>query len=86
MQDPSIFADNGNAGWKHCKEYLSERVSIGKRLTMNVLPGRCNSIIGLAFDADGLPMVYIFKNCKDFLSRTFRTCIYDLYDVEDVGH
>mgnify|MGYP000951226517 FL=1 len=37
----------------------------------------------LAFDTDGLPMMYVFSNCKDFI-RTMPNIVYDLKDVEDI--
>lgn len=37
----------------------------------------------LAFDEDGVPMLYVFKGCKHFI-RTFPNLVYDETDVEDV--
>ena len=37
----------------------------------------------LAFDDNGYPMMYIFKNCKSFI-RTIPTLIYDEHKVEDL--
>jgi hypothetical protein len=37
----------------------------------------------LAFDKNGYPMMYIFKNCKGFI-RTVPTLIFDDHKVEDL--
>ena len=37
----------------------------------------------LAFDSNGFPMMYVFKNCKAFI-RTVPTLIYDEHKVEDL--
>jgi hypothetical protein len=37
----------------------------------------------LAFDENGFPMMYIFKNCKGFI-RTIPTLLYDEHKVEDL--
>ena len=37
----------------------------------------------LAFDKNGIPMIYIFKNCRDTI-RTLPTLTYDPTKVEDV--
>lgn len=37
----------------------------------------------LAFDADGIPMLYVFDTCKHFI-RTIPSLVYDEKDVEDV--
>ena len=47
------------------------------------IPGKMQVHYRLAFDADGLPMMYVFSNCKDFI-RTIPNLVYDLNDVEDV--
>jgi hypothetical protein len=38
----------------------------------------------LAFDENGYPMMYIFKNCKAFI-RTVPTLIFDDHKVEDLN-
>lgn len=37
----------------------------------------------LSFDEDGVPMLYVFKGCRNFI-RTLPTLVYDETDVEDV--
>jgi hypothetical protein len=38
----------------------------------------------LAFDENGYPMMYVFKNCKAFI-RTIPTLIFDDHKVEDLN-
>ena len=80
--DPSIFADNGMPDGSIAR--IFERKGIYWQKADNErIAGKMQFHYRLAFDADGLPMVYIFKNCKDFI-RTVPNLVYDLYDVEDV--
>ena len=37
----------------------------------------------LAFDGDGVPMLYVFSTCKHFI-RTVPNLVYDETDVEDI--
>ena len=37
----------------------------------------------LAFDDDGVPMLYVFNTCKHFI-RTVPNLVYDQTDVEDI--
>jgi hypothetical protein len=37
----------------------------------------------LAFDKDGIPMLYVFKNCRDFI-RTIPNLVYSEKNVEDI--
>ena len=37
----------------------------------------------LAFDADGIPMLYVFDTCKHFI-RTVPNLVYDESNVEDI--
>ena len=37
----------------------------------------------LAFNADGIPMLYVFENCADFI-RTFPAIVYDKLNPEDI--
>lgn len=47
------------------------------------IPGKMQMHYRLAFDDDGIPMMYIFDTCKDFI-RTIPSLVYDDKDVEDV--
>ena len=37
----------------------------------------------LAFDEEGVPMLYVFRSCKDFI-RTIPALVYDETKVEDI--
>jgi hypothetical protein len=47
------------------------------------IAGKMQMHYRLAFDDDGIPMMYIFDTCKDFI-RTIPSLVYDDKDVEDV--
>jgi hypothetical protein len=47
------------------------------------MSGKMQMHYRFAFDEEGLPMMYIFNTCKDFI-RTMPSLVYDDLDVEDV--
>jgi hypothetical protein len=47
------------------------------------LPGKMQVHYRLSFDVNGIPMLYVFNHCKDFI-RTFPELVYDEHDPEDV--
>jgi hypothetical protein len=47
------------------------------------LPGKMQFHYRFAFDDRGIPMMYVFNNCKHFI-RTIPTLIYDSTNVEDI--
>lgn len=47
------------------------------------IPGWMQMHYRLAFDENGYPMMYVFKNCRAFI-RTIPTLLYDEYRVEDL--
>lgn len=47
------------------------------------LSGKMQCHYRMAFDGDGRPMMYVFKNCRQFL-RTVPNLIYDINNVEDI--
>lgn len=47
------------------------------------LPGKMQFHYRLAFDTDGIPMMYVFKNCRHFI-RTVPNLVYDSTNVEDI--
>ena len=80
VADPAIFAADGG-------ESIAETA---QRCRVYFQPGDHQRIPGwmqlhyrLAFDENGYPMMYVFKNCKAFI-RTFPTLIYDEHKVEDL--
>jgi len=48
------------------------------------LPGKMQFHYRLAFDGNGIPMMYVFKNCRHFI-RTVPNLIYDESNVEDIN-
>jgi hypothetical protein len=47
------------------------------------IAGKMQMHYRFAFDENGLPMMYIFNTCRDFI-RTVPSLVYDEHDVEDV--
>jgi hypothetical protein len=47
------------------------------------IPGKMQVHYRLAFDINGIPMMYVFNHCKDFI-RTLPELTYDEHDPEDV--
>lgn len=47
------------------------------------LSGKMQCHYRFAFDKDGLPMAYVFNNCRAFL-RTLGSLVYDAVNIEDV--
>jgi hypothetical protein len=47
------------------------------------IPGKMQVHYRLAFDENGIPMLYVFNHCKDFI-RTLPELTYDEHDPEDV--
>lgn len=47
------------------------------------LPGKMQFHYRLAFDTDGIPMMYVFRNCRHFI-RTVPNLVYDSTNVEDI--
>lgn len=81
VADPAIFASDGGVS-------IAE---VGQRSAVYFQPGDHQRIPGwmqmhhrLAFDENGYPMMYVFKNCKAFI-RTVPTLIYDEHKVEDLN-
>ena len=81
VADPAIFASDGGVS-------IAE---VAQRSAVYFQPGDHQRIPGwmqmhhrLAFDENGYPMMYVFKNCKAFI-RTVPTLIYDEHKVEDLN-
>ena len=47
------------------------------------LPGKMQYHYRLAFDSSGIPMMYVFNNCRHFI-RTIPALVYDSTNVEDI--
>ena len=80
VADPAIFSADGG-------ESIAETA---QKYGVFFTPGDNSRLAGwmqmhyrLAFDENGFPMMYIFKNCKGFI-RTIPTLMYDEHKVEDL--
>ena len=80
VADPAIFAADGG-------ESIAD---IAQKCRIYFQAGDNQRIAGwlqmrerLKFDANGMPMLYVFKNCKAF-RRTIPTLIFDEHKVEDL--
>lgn len=81
VADPAIFASDGGESIaesaQKCRVYF-------KPGDHQRIPGWMQMRYRLAFDENGYPMMYVFKNCKAFI-RTIPTLIYDDNKVEDLN-
>lgn len=80
VADPAIFAADG--GESIAETAMKCRVYFSKGDHQRI-PGWMQMHYRLAFDENGFPMMYVFKNCKNFI-RTVPTLIYDETKVEDL--
>ncbi len=80
VADPAIFASNGGESIAETAQSCRVYFSPGDN---NRIPGWQQVRNRLAFDENGYPMLYVFKNCKAFI-RTVPALIYDDHKVEDV--
>ena len=80
VADPAIFSADGGESIaetaQKCKVYFQPG-------DHQRIPGWMQMHYRLAFDENGYPMMYIFKNCKAFI-RTVPTLIFDEHKVEDL--
>lgn len=83
IADPSIFDES--RGSDGCIAAILERQGIYFEGGDNErIAGKMQIHHRLAFDERGIPMMYIFKNCRDFL-RTIPALTYDVNRVEDIN-
>lgn len=78
--DPAIWQSDGTESIGALME--RERVSF-ERGDHARISGKMQVHHRLAFDADGVPMLYVFSTCKHFI-RTVPNLVYDEKDVEDI--
>ena len=80
VADPAIFSDSGTESIARLME--PERIwwDAGDH---NRIAGKMQLHNRLAFDDNGIPMLYVFNTCKHFI-RTVPALVYDETDVEDV--
>lgn len=81
VADPAIFTDNGSG-----TSIASSMAKFGvyfQKGDNSRLAGKMQYHYRLAFDTDGIPMYYIFNNCRDYI-RTIPNLVYSEKDVEDI--
>ena len=80
VADPAIYQRNGGASIGE----LMEREGVYWDKADNTrLAGKAQLHNRLAFDGQGIPMLYIFSTCRHFI-RTIPALVYSQVDVEDV--
>ena len=80
VADPAIFSADGGESIAETASRCGVYFSPGDHQR---IPGWMQMHYRLAFDENGFPMMYVFKNCKAFI-RTVPTLIYDEHKVEDL--
>ncbi len=80
VADPAIFSADGGESIAESAQKCRVYFEPGDHQR---IPGWMQMHYRLAFDENGFPMMYIFKNCKAFI-RTVPTLIYDDHKVEDL--
>lgn len=78
--DPAIWQSDGTESIGALME--RERVFFEKG-DHNRIAGKMQVHHRMAFDGDGLPMLYVFTTCRHFI-RTVPNLVYDETDVEDI--
>lgn len=82
VADPAIFSDRDSGNSSIQSDFAKAGVfwSKGKN---NRLFGKMQMHYRLCFDERGIPMMYVFNTCKDFI-RTIPNLVYSEVSVEDV--
>ena len=80
IADPAIF---NNSGQESIASIMERERVYWDRGDHARIDGKMQLHNRLAFDEEGLPMLYVFETCKHFI-RTMPALVYDQIDVEDV--
>lgn len=80
IADPAIFADSGSESVAVLMEREGVYFDRGDHERVN---GKMQLHHRMAFDENGVPMLYVFNTCKHFI-RTVPNLVYDEADVEDI--
>ncbi|MBR6376324.1 MAG: phage terminase large subunit, partial [Oscillospiraceae bacterium] len=80
VADPAIFAADGGESIAETAEKYQIFFSPGDHQR---IPGWMQCHYRLAFDGEGVPMMYVFRSCKAFL-RTIPLMVYDEHRPEDL--
>lgn len=81
IADPAIWQENGGVSIAETMERKGVYWSKGDH---ERLAGKMQCHYRLAFDENGIPMFYVFKNCRHFI-RTIPTLVYSDTKVEDIN-
>ncbi len=82
VADPAIFDESRGSDGCVAKVFEKQGIYFEKG-DHGRIAGKMQLHNRLAFDRNGIPMLYVFDCCKDFI-RTLPTLVYDSYDIEDV--
>ena len=82
VADPSIWDESRGSDGTVIRMMEQEGVYFEKGKN-DRLSGKMQMHYRLAFDDEGLPMMYVFKSCSQFI-RTLPLLVYDAVNVEDV--
>lgn len=80
IADPSIWDESQGESIANMMEREGVYWSRGDNKR---IPGKQQMHWRMAFDQEGLPMLYVFKTCRNII-RTLPALVYDLVDVEDI--
>ena len=80
VADPAIYQRNGGAS---IGELMEREGVFWDKADNTRLAGKAQLHNRLAFDGNGIPMLYVFSTCKHFI-RTVPALVYSQVDVEDV--
>lgn len=82
IADPAIFDES--RGSDGCVAKIFERDGLFfEKGDHERIAGKMQLHNRLAFDDNGIPMLYVFSCCKDFI-RTLPTLVYDMLHIEDI--
>ena len=80
VADPAIYQRNGGAS---IGELMEREGVFWDKADNTRMAGKAQLHNRLAFDEQGIPMLYVFSTCKHFI-RTLPALVYSQVDVEDV--
>lgn len=78
--DPAILIEDGG---ESIKQTMERHRVYWEKADNKRIPGKMQVHYRLAFDDNGIPMLYFFKNCKGII-RTLPELIYDEHNPEDI--
>lgn len=80
VADPAIFSEENG----HCLATDMEKEGVyWNKADNSRITGKMQFHYRFAFDENGIPMIYIFSNCKEFI-RTIPNLVYSEKKVEDI--